>query len=86
MLQLVRPAAAESRGELFCVDPSHGLYSHAARGYVNLRGEVLLRGHDRADAQLLREALVAAREQVEQRERVRQLELEAHDDRALLGP
>ena len=60
-LEIVQPRAAEAawmvrltprariaqRGELFCIDPSHGLYSHAARGYVNVRNQVLLRGHDR---------------------------------------
>ena len=61
-LEVVPPGAAEGawmvrlspriqiprgRGELFCIDPSHGVYSHAARGYVNVRNGVLLRGHDR---------------------------------------
>ena len=31
--------------QMFCIDPSHGVYSAAARGYLNLRGEVLVRGH-----------------------------------------
>ena len=46
MVRLVPRSQATNRGELFCVDPNHGLYSHSANGFVNLRGEVLLRGHD----------------------------------------
>ena len=46
MLTLVPRSKATGRGELFCSNPNHGLYSHAAQGYVNLRGEVLVRGHD----------------------------------------
>ena len=57
MVRLLDASRATSRGigggvgggdprEVFCVDPSHGLYSLSSEGYVNLRGEVLLRGHD----------------------------------------
>ena len=46
-LMPIRELTSRRNGELFCVNPDHGLYSYAAQGYVNLRGEVLLRGHDR---------------------------------------
>ena len=45
MVRLGAPSEVREQGDLFCVDPHHGLFSHVTRGYVNLRGEVLLRGH-----------------------------------------
>lgn len=45
MVMLGPPSDVSMSGDLFCVDARHGLYSWVTRGYVNLRGEVLLRGH-----------------------------------------
>ena len=51
MLMLGPPSDVSMGGDLFCVDARHGLYSWVTRGYVNLRGEVLLRGHGDNQAQ-----------------------------------
>lgn len=47
MVRLIPRRAISRRSALFCVDPTHGVYSNSARGWINLRGDVLLRGHDR---------------------------------------
>lgn len=45
MLRLGPRAGIPEGSSKFCVDPQHGLFAFVTRGYVNLRNQVLLRGH-----------------------------------------
>jgi len=54
MVMLAARSDVQQNGHLFCVDPSHGLFSYVTRGYVNLissNGAVLLRGHGNVQRQ-----------------------------------